>query len=412
MTIQRRKTIPQELDDPEDVCVNQATFEDEEDEEVASSSLLEVPPDATGSSSWRVAVQQQVHQLPKEVRNLLAGGLAGMTAKSVVAPLDRVKILYQVSNVPFHLSSVPTVMRRIVQTEGVDALWKGNIATMVRVFPYSGIQFAIYDRIKSFFLQHHDQQGHSYFGTSQQPTDSNKFGLTPMESLIAGMAAGTCSVICTYPLDLTRAQLAVLKKHKYGDEGAKTKSFMGVLKDNYQRRGAVGLFRGITPTIIGILPYSGLAFTINEQGKKEIAYVTGRDLTTIERMICGAFAGLIAQTLTYPIEVTRRRMQTLGVLGNDMTAFSSLGGPVPAATTVTTTTTYTTPPTLMNTIRDLYREQGIRGFYKGVLMNWAKGPIAFSISFTAYDSMQTLFMSKDDRAKRLPLRQRLTKPSN
>jgi hypothetical protein len=35
-------------------------------------------------------------------------------------------------------------------------------------------------------------------------------------------------------------------------------------------QGVVGLFRGITPTLLGILPYSGIAFAFNEQGKRKV----------------------------------------------------------------------------------------------------------------------------------------------
>jgi len=38
--------------------------------------------------------------------------------------------------------------------------------------------------------------------------------------------------------------------------------------------------------------------------------------------------------------------------------------------------------------RNLYKEQGMRGFFKGVSMNWMKGPITFGISFTLYDAVQ------------------------
>ena len=442
--LRRRDTIPQELDEMEDVCINQESF-DEDDVEDDDQD------DEDYSSSYYM---KQIHLLPKEIRNLIAGGIAGMIAKSFVAPLDRVKILYQVSSVQFQLRQLPSVIQRIIQTEGYDALWKGNVTTMIRVFPYSGIQFMTYDRMKSIFLKKQQQQ--SQVGAGGGDKENHKVGLTPIESLFAGMVAGTASVICTYPLDLTRAQLAVLKKHKkhkqraghghgHGQNAAHAttvnKSFIHVIRDNYKLRGFQGLWRGITPTIIGIIPYSGIAFTLNEQGKREIIHTTGRDITTIERMICGGLAGLIAQTLTYPIEVTRRRMQTVGLLStNDVTAFSSLNCPIttgrntasaattsatssPMASTASTVTRTTaipgsssvssssmaaassrrmtatsssssSPPTLISTIRDLYVEQGIRGFYKGVTMNWIKGPMAFSISFTCYDHIQkNIFMS-------------------
>ena len=90
-------------------------------------------------------ILSKIHTLPKEVRNLVAGGLAGMAAKSVVAPIDRIKILYQVTSAQFRLRDVPKVAYSIVEKEGWAALWKGNTATMIRVFPYSGIQFMIFD---------------------------------------------------------------------------------------------------------------------------------------------------------------------------------------------------------------------------------------------------------------------------
>jgi hypothetical protein len=81
-------------------------------------------------------VLAKLHTLPKEARNLIAGGLAGMIAKSVVAPMDRIKIMYQVTSATFRLRDVPKVALSIVEKEGWTALWKGNTVTMIRVFPY------------------------------------------------------------------------------------------------------------------------------------------------------------------------------------------------------------------------------------------------------------------------------------
>jgi hypothetical protein len=120
-------------------------------------------------------------------------------------------------------------------------------------------------------------------------------------------------------------------------------------------------------------------------------------------MQCGAFAGLIAQTVTYPIEVCRRRMQTIVLVGTD-TALGSLSG----ASTTTMTTTNNNPPlkalSLIQTVTSLYKEQGVRGFFKGVTMNWIKGPIAFSISFTTFDTIKEMMETESERAIRLPRR--------
>lgn len=349
---------------------------------------------------------EQFHGLPKEVRNLLAGGIAGMTAKSIVAPIDRIKIMYQVSSAKFRLRDVPGVAYKIIQAEGVTALWKGNFATMIRVFPYSGIQFMVFDRCKSFFLHRHDHEQNSAGPSSGSGASIKKMGLSPFESLISGSIAGAVSVVATYPLDLTRAQLAVLKKKKRHVGSGANKGFISVLVGNYQNRGFRGLFRGVTPTLLGILPYSGVAFTINEQAKREIQIVTGRQPTTIERMQCGALSGLVAQSMTYPLEVTRRRMQTIGIVptsGGDA-AVNVLGGTLDTSKAVSVaksavpippvSSPSSNPESMVHTMRRLFHEQGLRGFFKGVAMNWLKGPIAFSISFTAYDIVKA-FMATD-----------------
>jgi Mitochondrial carrier protein len=484
--------------------------------------------ECNNTSRSQRSIHDRLVQLPKEIRNIIAGGIAGMVAKSVVAPVDRIKILYQISAVPFHLRDIPNVVMTIIKEEGVVALWRGNMATMIRVFPYSGIQFMTFDWCKTYFLQknqhhhHHnnnsqkrDEEYHQeailrsystnnnhHIITASSPAQYNpvidpttihntidsgtnlthshstpppskqqqqqhnrhdrKYGISPLESLISGMIAGTVSVICTYPLDLVRAQLAVLKhpttttttttqtsnttivtnQHAVANSSSNVgripaattpattitsnHGFVRVLRDNYTRGGVSGLFRGITPTLFGILPYSGIAFTLNEQGKREIQHYMGRDVTTMERLQCGAFSGLIAQTVTYPIEVTRRRMQTLGIVRQNDTALSSCLRDVKVAlpTTATSTTTNgatsitqtstlstashlhssssissssSSPPSLYTTITHLYHEQGIRGFLKGVSMNWMKGPIAFAISFTTFDHVQQLLENPMER---------------
>jgi len=321
------------------------------------------------------------HNVPIEIQNLIAGGLAGMFAKSVVAPIDRIKILFQVTSQPFLLRNVPLVAMNIYQLEGIRALWRGNSAMMLRVFPYSGIQFMVFDKCKAYIIRHSEGEHH----------------LSPMESLLAGSLAGVVSVFATYPLDLTRAQLAVSVKKKV--EGGHRPTFFSTLASTYTKKGMAGLFQGITPTVLGILPYAGIAFTINEQGKRRIKFIFGRDASTVEKMIVGGAAGLVAQTLTYPLEVTRRRMQTNGLVSGNMT-MELLGGKNNSIATSITATTEDAfirnkgRISMTETIKILYKEQGIHGFFKGVTMNWIKGPVAFSISFTTYDILKGWIQSQ------------------
>jgi solute carrier family 25 protein 42 len=210
-------------------------------------------------------LHEDLRRLPKEIRNVIAGGFAGMIAKSVVAPFDRIKILYQVSSAEFHIWRVPGIAVRIIQQEGLPALWKGNTATLIRVFPYSGIQFMVFDWCKTFLLREQEMNYMKERAVNPQ-APKPKWGLSPVQSLVSGMCAGAVSVVATYPLDLTRAQLAVMRTKK----GIRNVGFGQALMNNFRDRGVSGLFRGITPTLIGILPYSGLAFSFNDQAKRKV----------------------------------------------------------------------------------------------------------------------------------------------
>ncbi|KAG8126926.1 putative Coenzyme A transporter SLC25A42 protein [Naja naja] len=98
-----------------------------------------------------------------------------------------------------------------------------------------------------------------------------------------------------------------------------------------------------------------------------------REPYPLERLVFGACAGLIGQSASYPLDVVRRRMQTAGALGY------SYGS-------------------ILLTMRDIIREEGlVRGLYKGLSMNWVKGPIAVGISFTTFDLMQILLRKWEHR---------------
>ena len=160
-------------------------------------------------------------------------------------------------------------------------------------------------------------------------------------------------------------------------------------------------------------------------------------------MICGGLSGLFAQTLAYPLEVTRRRMQTIGIVptsGCESAAINFMGvsklkhqadelpnaielSPesaqeraniqknLPSANEGLNKTIdasnriqqHHKPPSMILTMRHLFEEQGVRGFFKGVSMNWIKGPLAFSISFTAFDALQGWAQTEKERDEKKQL---------
>jgi solute carrier family 25 (mitochondrial carrier protein), member 16 len=71
-----------------------------------------------------------------------------MCSKTTVAPLDRIKILLQAHSVHYKHLGVFAGLREIIRKESFFALWKGNMAQMVRIFPYASTQFTAFEVYK------------------------------------------------------------------------------------------------------------------------------------------------------------------------------------------------------------------------------------------------------------------------
>jgi solute carrier family 25 protein 16 len=84
-----------------------------------------------------------------KIETFISGGIAGCVAKSLVAPIDRVKILLQVHNAHYEGYGIFESFVRVVQKEGFLALYKGNGVQLIRIFPYAALQFSSYETYKS-----------------------------------------------------------------------------------------------------------------------------------------------------------------------------------------------------------------------------------------------------------------------
>lgn len=275
------------------------------------------------------------------VISLISGASAGGLAKTFIAPLDRTKINFQINkHIKYSFRNALGFIRRTYRREGFLALYRGNTATLARILPYAACQFASFEQFKK--LLHVD--------TAQDPH---------VRRFLAGSLAGIVSSSITYPLDLARARMAITDKCGY-------KNIWDVFMQIYTKDGPRHLFRGYLASVIGVIPYAGTSFFTNETLKHKYCELTGeKKPNPFYLLIFGACAGICGQTSSYPLDIVRRRMQTSGELNCD---------------------SYTT---IRQTLRKIYVEEGIiRGFFKGLSMNFVKGPIATGISFASYDTIK------------------------
>lgn len=83
----------------------------------------------------------------------------------------------------------------------------------------------------------------------------------PHRSFVAGSLAGVVSTMATYPLDLARARMAVSHHDKYHN-------LLEVFIKTIREEGAFSLYRGLVPTVLGVIPYAGSSFFTYETLKR------------------------------------------------------------------------------------------------------------------------------------------------
>ena len=79
-----------------------------------------------------------------------AGGVAGAVSRTVVSPLERLKILYQIQSAgrEEYTQSVRKSLARIWREEGWRGFMRGNGTNCIRIVPYSAVQFGSYNFYK------------------------------------------------------------------------------------------------------------------------------------------------------------------------------------------------------------------------------------------------------------------------
>ncbi|EUC51370.1 hypothetical protein COCMIDRAFT_165 [Bipolaris oryzae ATCC 44560] len=310
-------------------------------------------PDITSLQRIRQVFAQPV------LASFVAGGVAGAVSRTVVSPLERLKILFQVQSVgrEEYKMSVPKALAKMWREEGWRGFMAGNGTNCIRIVPYSAVQFSSYNVYKRFF---ESEPG--------APLDA-------YQRLLCGGLAGITSVTFTYPLDIVRTRLSIqsasfssLKK----EAGQKLPGMWALLANMYKTEGGVpALYRGILPTVAGVAPYVGLNFMVYEMARTQFTHDGEKDPSAFGKLAAGAVSGAVAQTITYPFDVLRRRFQvnTMSGMGYQ---YAGVG----------------------DAVKQIIKTEGLRGMYKGIVPNLLKVAPSMASSWLSFEMTRDLLMGK------------------
>mmetsp|Transcript_15167 Transcript_15167/g.22712 ORF Transcript_15167/g.22712 Transcript_15167/m.22712 type:complete len:319 (-) Transcript_15167:6-962(-) len=294
-----------------------------------------------------VIKEEQVSHI--QLRQVLAGALAGMITKTSIAPLERLKILFQLQGMEVKPGQTPKYngivnsLKTVVMEDGFRALWKGNGANVLRVVPVYALKFSVNDSFKEILRK----EGQKELGT---------LGL-----MASGSMAGMFQTTVTYPLDLVRTRLSLAKGFNVHYNG-----IADCLTQTVRHEGFRGLYKGFGPTIASATPYVAFQMTFYELFKRQAIDESG-NVSLPAKLACGAAAGLSAQTLTFPGDTIRRRMQIQGVGGRERQYTNTI-----------------------DCCKKILANEGFRGFFKGCLTNAIRALPGAAIQFATYDTIKKI----------------------
>ncbi|KAL7066177.1 putative carrier protein [Cryptosporidium serpentis] len=226
------------------------------------------------------------NNISKEYIEGLAGGFSGIITKFIIYPLDRVKMLKQIIKYPLETNKNRKswdIFKIVFQSEGVSGLWKGGSFSLARAFISSGIGFY------TFKLMDDKLQNIQFISNNQNN----------IKKFIAGSTSGLSILLTTYPLDVLNTRRAIL----------------GICGVSLTHKPALkNLSSGFIWTLFGSIPYGGISFLVFHSLKSY--WQKYSKLDSFRLWLSGGIAGVIALSITYPIDTLRKLKQVESILNS------------------------------------------------------------------------------------------------
>ncbi|KAI1886633.1 hypothetical protein AGOR_G00197820 [Albula goreensis] len=180
----------------------------------------------------------------------IAGSLAGAAAQTAIYPLEVLKTRLTLRKTGQFRGLTDCAMH-ILQKEGVGAFYKGYLPNVLGIIPYAGIDLAVYETLKNAWLQ-------QYGESSADP------GVLVLVG--CGTLSSTCGQVASYPLALIRTRMQA----QASLVGSPQLSMVGQFRHIVSHEGVLGLYRGIGPNFLKVIPAVSLSYVVYENVRRAL----------------------------------------------------------------------------------------------------------------------------------------------
>ena len=216
-------------------------------------------------------------------------GISASIARTITNPIERVEILRQVENIDFKGLNLFKSTIQIYQTQGIKGLFKGNLASIVRVFPFSAMEFYFIEYYKNLFIRDNPKRQNSIFYI-----------------FLCGGLTGLTAATFTFPLDVARTRLAATTVNSTIKENRISTSLINLWKNE----GLKGLYKGYSVASFGTIFFIAIKQTLFDYFKKKYIYTSTLNKSkNLLNLIYGSLSGIIGTFIMYPCYLVKRVLQ-------------------------------------------------------------------------------------------------------
>ncbi|XP_030500024.1 probable mitochondrial adenine nucleotide transporter BTL1 [Cannabis sativa] len=300
----------------------------------------------------------------REAAEFLSGALAGAMTKAVLAPLETIRTRMVVGVGSKNISGS---FLEVIEAQGWTGLWAGNAINMLRIIPTQAIELGTFECVKRTMTSAQEKWKRNDGPKVQFGPVSFNLSLSWISPVaVAGAAAGFVSTLACHPLEVLKDRLTV-SPEAYPN--------LSIAISTIYKDGGIGAFyAGLSPTLIGMLPYSTCYYFMYETVKKSYCESKNKkSLSRPELLLIGAVSGLTASTISFPLEVARKRLMVGALHGK-------------------------CPPNMVAALSEVIKEQGIMGLYRGWGASCLKVMPSSGITWMFYEAWKDILL-----VQRLPL---------
>lgn len=182
----------------------------------------------------------------------MAGACAGGFSQTVIYPLEVLKTRLALRKTGQYKGILDAAIK-IHATEGLSSFYRGYVPNILGIVPYAGIDLAVYETLKRKYIQKHHMD-------DERPSFLVLVG--------CGTVSSSLGQLCSYPLALirTRLQAQVITNNTEQQPGVRPghQTMSGIFKRIIETEGVAGLYRGITPNFVKVLPAVSISYVTYE----------------------------------------------------------------------------------------------------------------------------------------------------